>query len=63
VVIGGGVAGLTAAALLGPTGAPVVLLEKASATGGRAATRDRNGFLFNLGPHALYRTGALWRIL
>jgi phytoene dehydrogenase-like protein len=63
VVIGGGIAGLTAAALLGPTGAPVVLLEKTSATGGRAATRDRNGFLFNLGPHALYRAGALWKTL
>jgi phytoene dehydrogenase-like protein len=59
VVIGGGIAGLTSAALLGGAGLPVVLLEKASAPGGRAATRDRNGFLFNLGPHALYRAGAL----
>ncbi|PYR49536.1 MAG: hypothetical protein DMF89_12440 [Acidobacteria bacterium] len=63
VVIGGGIAGLTAAALLGRTGAPVVLVEKTSALGGRAATRDRSGFLFNLGPHALYRAGALRKTL
>jgi phytoene dehydrogenase-like protein len=58
-VIGGGIAGLTAAALLGRTGVPVILLEKAPAAGGRAATRDWSGFSFNLGPHALYRAGVL----
>jgi protoporphyrinogen oxidase len=63
VVIGGGIAGLTAAALLGRAGVPAVLLDKSSAPGGRAATRNRQGFLFNLGPHALYRTGALHQTL
>src|SRR5258708_31183299 len=57
VIIGGGIAGLTAAAQLGRTGVPTVLLEKSTRPGGRAATRDRQGFLFNLGPHALYRLG------
>src|SRR5258707_13747998 len=57
VIIGGGIAGLTPAAHLGRTGVPTVLLEKSTRPGGRAATRDRQGFLFNLGPHALYRLG------
>jgi phytoene dehydrogenase-like protein len=63
VIIGGGIAGLTAGALLGRASVPAVVLEKSSAPGGRAATRDRNGFLFNLGPHALYRGGHLRRTL
>jgi phytoene dehydrogenase-like protein len=63
VVIGGGLAGLIAAARIGRSGWPVVLLEKASAFGGRAATHERDGFLFNLGPHALYRAGVLSQTL
>src|SRR4030095_15591212 len=63
VVIGGGVAGLVAANRVANAGLPVTLLEKASAPGGRATTRDRDGFLFNLGPHALYRCGHLRRTL
>lgn len=59
VVIGGGIAGLVSAAIAAKAGAPVILLEKASALGGRAATRQKNGFSFNLGPHALYRRGIL----
>ena len=30
-----------------------------AALGGRAATREKHGFFFNLGPHALYREGEL----
>jgi phytoene dehydrogenase-like protein len=63
VVVGAGIAGLTAAALLGRAGVPTVVLEKSSAAGGRATTRDRGGFLFNLGPHALYRAGILKQTL
>src|SRR5262245_6402841 len=63
VIIGGGIAGLVAANLVAGAGLPVTLLEKASAVGGRATTRDRDGFLFNLGPHALYRRGQLRRTL
>jgi phytoene dehydrogenase-like protein len=59
VVIGGGIAGLVAAARLGQLDVPVTLVDKASHVGGRAVTRDRDGFLFNLGPHALYRHGRL----
>jgi phytoene dehydrogenase-like protein len=59
IIIGGGVAGLVAATSAAKTGHPVLLLEKASSLGGRAATREKNGYLFNLGPHALYREGEL----
>lgn len=57
-VIGGGLAGLTAAAFLARGGAAVTLFEKAHDVGGRAATQNAHGFHFNFGPHALYRGGA-----
>jgi phytoene dehydrogenase-like protein len=63
VVIGGGIAGLVAATVVAKSGIPVVVFEKASSLGGRAATRDKKGFRFNLGPHALYRKGILHRTL
>ena len=58
VVIGGGMAGLTAACYLVRSGVGVTLFEKAPYLGGRAATREYNGFLFNRGGHALYTGGA-----
>jgi phytoene dehydrogenase-like protein len=56
-VIGGGLAGLTAAATLARAGRSVTVLEAAEHIGGRARTRKRDGFALNLGPHALYRAG------
>ena len=55
--------GLIASTLVARAGLPVVLLEKSSSLGGRAASRDKHGFIFNLGPHALYRAGHLRRTL
>ena len=63
VVIGGGIAGLTAAALIGHRGRRVRLFEKAGELGGRAVTQVKEGFSFNVGPHALYRSGAGMRVL
>jgi phytoene dehydrogenase-like protein len=57
IVIGGGVAGLTAATFIARQGKRVRLFEQAQALGGRARTKAQDGFHFNIGPHALYRGG------
>jgi phytoene dehydrogenase-like protein len=57
VIIGGGVAGLAAAAFVARQGKRVKLVEQAHALGGRARTKTQDGFHFNIGPHALYRGG------
>ena len=62
VVVGGGVAGLTAACFLAREGVGVILFEKSPILGGRAATLETNGFLFNRGGHALYTGGAASRV-
>ncbi len=56
-VVGGGLAALTAAATAACAGASVTVLA-AAGLGGRARTVDRDGYLFNEGPHALYLAGA-----
>jgi phytoene dehydrogenase-like protein len=63
VVIGAGLAGLTAAATAARAGARVTLLEARAHEGGRARTRAVDGFLLNQGAHALYRGGPAWEIL
>lgn len=63
IIIGGGLAGLTAATYLGRAGRSVVVLEKSAEPGGRAATETRNEFHLNLGPHALFCRGRAAEIL
>jgi phytoene dehydrogenase-like protein len=59
IVIGGGLAGLTTAALLARTGKSVTLFEQSSSEiGGRARTSVFDGFYFNQGPHALFPAAA-----
>jgi phytoene dehydrogenase-like protein len=62
-VVGGGLAGLTAAALLAQNGQRVVVLERGEALGGRAITHVKDGFHLNLGPHAWYTGGPGTRVL
>ena len=54
IIVGGGLGGLTTAALLGRAGKTVTLYEHSSREiGGRARTTEIDGFYFNQGPHAL----------
>ncbi len=62
-VVGGGLGGLAAAALVARGGLRVALLERATEPGGRAATHEQDGFFFNEGAHALYLGGAAVRVL
>lgn len=63
IVVGAGIAGLTAAALLARAGRSVIVLDKASHAGGRGITTVRDGIHLNLGPHALYCHGHAFRLL
>ncbi|MFM1653238.1 phytoene desaturase family protein [Brevibacillus sp. B_LB10_24] len=58
VIIGGGLAGLTASIYLARAGLSVMILEKANQLGGRGLTVKKSGASLNLGVHALYRDGA-----
>ena len=49
IVIGGGIAGLTAASLLANEGIPVILLEAHFQTGGCAGTFKRGQYIFDVG--------------
>ncbi|WP_276355992.1 FAD-dependent oxidoreductase [Cohnella caldifontis] len=54
-VIGGGLAGLTAAAYLSQSpGVRGVLFERSPQWGGRAFTYEKSGFTLNYGAHAIY---------
>jgi phytoene dehydrogenase-like protein len=58
-IVGGGLAGLTAAIVCAEAGATVRLLEAHDALGGRA--RSATGpYKANLGPHVIYKDGAFW---
>jgi len=61
-VIGGGLAGLTAAIACAEGGAGVRLLEAHEALGGRARSAD-GPYKANLGPHVIYKDGRFWEWL
>jgi phytoene dehydrogenase-like protein len=58
VIIGGGLTGLAASVYLARAGCSVTIFERRRVHGGRAITHLRQGYRFNLGPHAVYRGGA-----
>ena len=62
IVVGAGLAGLTAATTARQSGSRVTVLE-AHSPGGRARTDDRDGFTLNMGAHALARGGAGMAVL
>jgi phytoene dehydrogenase-like protein len=63
IVVGAGLAGLTAATLAARAGRQVTLLERGSAVGGRAASPELGDATVNQGPHALYCGGAARALL
>jgi len=62
-VIGGGLGGLVAATYLARGGKKVTLFEKSHELGGRGISYNSHNFIFNLGPHALYRGGQAEAVL
>jgi phytoene dehydrogenase-like protein len=58
IIIGGGLSGLASAIYLARQGKSVLLAEQSRNLGGRARTKQQDGFYLNLGPHALYRGSA-----
>lgn len=63
VIIGAGIAGLTAAAYLTKAGYNVLLLEKNDRSGGLLGTLNHHGFYFDSGPRALVNSGIVKPIL
>jgi phytoene dehydrogenase-like protein len=63
VIVGAGIAGLTAAAYLAKAGYNVLLLEKNDRSGGLLGTLNYNGFYFDTGPRALVNSGIVKPIL
>lgn len=56
-IIGGGIAGLSAAVLLARKNLKVTVLERSAELGGRAQSDEVGSSLFDRGPHALMRGG------
>ena len=63
VVVGAGVAGLSAALFAARSGRRVVVVEKAQSAGGLARSQIKEGFTFNAGPRAIYSAGFAARAL
>lgn len=63
LVVGGGLAGLSAAAFLRRAGIETVLLEKNGVCGGLARSFTRRGFTYDAGPRALIDGGILGPLL
>lgn len=63
VIVGAGMAGLTAAAYLAREGYDVLLIDKNDRTGGLVSTLNLNGFSFDTGPRALVNSGIVKPIL
>jgi phytoene dehydrogenase-like protein len=63
IIVGAGMAGLTAGAYLTKAGYDVQILEKNERTGGLLGTINKNGFYFDTGPRALINSGIVKPIL
>jgi len=62
-VVGGGIAGLTAAAYLAKSGHTTLLCEKERTCGGLVNTFERDGFFYDGGIRAMENSGVLFPML
>jgi len=63
IIVGGGIAGLTAAAYLSGAGRKTLLIEKNSECGGLVNSFNRDGFIFDAGVRALEDAGIITPML
>lgn len=63
IVIGGGISGLACAYHLQQAGIPVRVLEAGDRPGGVIATREQDGFRFELGPQSFLSTEPLLKLI
>lgn len=63
IIVGAGMAGLTAGAYLARNDSRVLLLEKNNVSGGLVGTFEKNGFHFDSGPRAYVNSGIIKPIL
>jgi phytoene dehydrogenase-like protein len=63
IVVGGGIAGLTATAYLSKAGLRTLLCEKEPSCGGLISSFERNGFVFDGGIRAMENSGVLLPML
>jgi phytoene dehydrogenase-like protein len=63
IIVGGGMAGLTAAAYVSRAGRKVLLCEKEKETGGLVACFERDGFTFDAGIRAIESSGIVHPML
>lgn len=63
IIVGGGIAGLTAAAYLARTGKTVVVFEKQAHCGGLVSTFEREGFHYEGGIRAIENSGIVFPMI
>ena len=62
LVVGAGLAGLSAAIDASANGHHVVVLERSKTVGGRGTSQNQEGFSLSYGPHLLHKKGPLWHL-
>ena len=62
LVVGAGLAGLSAAIDASANGHHVVVLERSSKVGGRGTSQNQENFSLSYGPHFIEKKGPLWQL-
>ena len=62
LVVGAGLAGLSAAIDASANGHHVVVLERTKTVGGKGTSQNKEGFSLSFGPHLVDKKGPLWQL-